>query len=95
MVLCSWITALHHRDEVTFDSILPPEADCFTAAQTLYELLGEEAACSLSTEEVIQNDLLAALLSAELLSDKKLTACQTEPYGDIIIRPRGGLKMAA
>ncbi|XP_037549847.1 REC8 meiotic recombination protein b [Nematolebias whitei] len=67
----SWISsALQHLEEVTFDSILPPEADRFTAAQTLYRLL-------------------------ELLSDKKLTAHQTEPYGDIIIKSGGGLKMAA
>ncbi|KAK5599825.1 hypothetical protein CRENBAI_015075 [Crenichthys baileyi] len=59
--MLSWITStLQRLGEVTFDSLLPPEADRFTAAHSLDKLL-------------------------ELLSDKQVTACQTEPYRSITI----------
>ncbi|KAF7213687.1 REC8 meiotic recombination protein b isoform X1 [Nothobranchius furzeri] len=58
----SWISSILQRLEVvTFDSVLPPEADRSAAAQMLYKLL-------------------------EMLSAHQLTAHQTDPYSDIIIR---------
>lgn len=42
-VLHSWVTSpLERSDQVTFGSLLPPEAGRFTAAQKFHKLLGEE-----------------------------------------------------
>ncbi|XP_041824970.1 REC8 meiotic recombination protein b isoform X2 [Melanotaenia boesemani] len=37
--MLSWITSLQTLEKVTFDSLMPPEADRSTAAYTLYKLL--------------------------------------------------------
>lgn len=42
LVFSSWICSLQRFGEVTFGSLVPPEANRTTAAHTLYKLLGEE-----------------------------------------------------
>lgn len=43
LVFSSWISSsLQRFGEVTFDSLVPPEADRTTAAHTLYKLLGKK-----------------------------------------------------
>lgn len=43
LLFCSWIaSSLQRQSEVTFDSLLTPEADRFTAAYTFHKLLGED-----------------------------------------------------